>query len=77
MKNAAITRAGMTPCRSPSVEQALRELALTAVTEACVSGLCDLCPCQADPCKLVGQQWADSHLPSLLGKEKNQKGAKP
>jgi hypothetical protein len=39
VNDAAIVNAGMAPCRSPSVEKALRELAQMPATEACVSGL--------------------------------------
>ena len=69
MKDTAIARVGMTPCRSPSVEEALRELAQMAVTEACVSGLCDMCLFQAGLCTIVGQHWEDSHPSGRSGKQ--------
>jgi len=60
VNDAAIVSAGMPPCCSRSVEKALRELAQMAVTEACVSGLCDICLYQAGLCNIVGQHWEDS-----------------
>lgn len=71
MKDVAIAGAGMTPCRSPSLEKALRELAQLAVTEACVSGSCDLCLFQTDPCNMVGQYREDSHPSGRSGEKKN------
>jgi len=56
----AITKAVMAPCRSPSVEKALRELAQMPVTEACVSGLCDLCLYQKALCNVIGKQGDDA-----------------
>ena len=53
MTDENIAVAGMPPYQSPSVAQALQELAHMAVTEACVSGLCDIClaqqGCLCDP----------------------------
>ena len=53
MTDENITVADMPPYQSPSVEQALQALAHMAVTEACVSGLCDIClaqqRCLCDP----------------------------
>ena len=60
MNDGAKARAGLAPCRSPSVERALRELAQMPVTEACVSGLCDICLYQTGLCNMVGQYWTDS-----------------
>lgn len=71
MNDATIVSGGTIPYRSPSVEEALRELTQLAVTEACVSGLCDICLCQnqTGPCNIVGQRWQDSH-PSRRSGEK-------
>lgn len=55
-----ITKAVIAPCRSPSVEEAARELGRIPVTEACVSGLCDLCLYQMDLCNVIGKQSDDS-----------------
>jgi hypothetical protein len=60
VKNVAIVGAGTTPGRSPLVEKALRELAQMPLTEACVSGLCDICLYQAGLCNMVGKHWADA-----------------
>ena len=71
MKDVAIVGVGLAPCRSPSVEKALRELAQLAVTEACVSGSCDICLFQTDPCNIVGQHWEDSHPSGRSGEKRN------
>jgi hypothetical protein len=63
----AIVGAGTDSNRSPSVEQALRELAQLAITEACLSGLCDMCLYQTDACSIFGQHREDSHLSRLPG----------
>ncbi len=68
MNDVAGVGAGMAPCCSPSVEKALRELAQMALTEACVSGLCDLCLYQTGLCTIVGQPGEDSHLSRRSGK---------
>ena len=48
---------GIVPCRSPALENALRELARMPVTEACLSGLCDICClCRTDLCLTAGRQ---------------------
>lgn len=47
--------------RSPSVEQASLDWAQLAVTEACLSGVCNMCLCQPDACDLFGQHCEDSH----------------
>lgn len=60
MNNVAIVSASTAPCRSPSVDKALRELAQIPLTEACVSGLCDMCLYQTGLCDIVGKHWADS-----------------
>jgi len=60
MNDAAVVRAGMAPCRSPLVEKALRELAQMPGTEACVSGLCDICLYQKELCDIVGRHAANS-----------------
>ena len=68
MDGVPIMSAGRAPCRSPSVEKALRELAQMAVTEACVSGLCDICLYQKDLCMIVGQHGEGSHPSRPSGK---------
>lgn len=62
MNDVAIVNASTDPCRSPSVDKALRELAQMPLTEACVSGLCDMCLYQTGLglCNIVGKHWADS-----------------
>jgi hypothetical protein len=65
MEDPAIVGASMGPNRSPSVQQALRELAQMAITEACLSGLCDMCLYQTDACTIFGRHWEDSPLPRL------------
>ena len=63
MDDPAIVGASMGPYRSPSVEQALRELAQMAITEACLSGLCDICLYQTDGCDFAGK-WREDTLQS-------------
>ena len=69
MTDANIAVAGMPPGRSRPIEKALHELAHVAVTEACVSGLCDICleqpTCRRD---VFGPPWRDSHSPRRSGK---------
>jgi hypothetical protein len=60
VKNVANVSAGMAPYRYPSVEKALRELAQMPLTEACVSGLCDICLYQTGLCNIVGKNREDS-----------------
>jgi hypothetical protein len=60
VNDVAIVNAGTAPSRSPSVDKALRKLAQMPLTEACVSGLCDMCLFQTGLCNMVGQHWADS-----------------
>ena len=60
MNTVAVVNASTPPCRSPSVDQALRELAQMPLTEACVSGLCDMCLYQTGLCNIFGKHWADS-----------------
>ena len=71
MDDVAIVSAGMVPCRSRWPEKALRELPQVTITEACVSGLCDICLYQAGLCNIVclyqpgnivGPHREDSHL---------------
>ncbi len=68
MNDVPIVSVGVAPCRSASVEKALRELAQMAVTEACVSGLCDICLYQTDLCMIVHRRWEDSHPSRRSGK---------
>jgi hypothetical protein len=63
VEDPAIVGASMGPYRSPSVEQALREFAQMAITEACLSGLCDMCLCQTDACDFAGK-WREDTLQS-------------
>ena len=69
MTDENIVVAGMPPCQSRSVEKALQELAHMAVTEACVSGLCDMCleqqTCGRD---IFGAPWSNSHSSRRWGK---------
>ena len=68
MNEGDIVKAGIAPCRSPSVEKALQELAQTPVTEACMSGLCDICLYQTDLCTIVGPRRENSHPFGRSGK---------
>ena len=68
MNFAAIASPGTAPCRFPSVEKALQELAKTPVTEACMSGLCDICLYQKDLCTIVGPHRENSHPFGRSGK---------
>jgi hypothetical protein len=68
VNNVAVVNASTAPCRSPSVDKALRELAQMPLTEACVSGLCDMCLYQTDLCNIVGKHWADSQPSGRSGK---------
>lgn len=61
MNDLPIVSAGVAPCRFLSVEKALRELSQLAVTEACVSGSCDICLFQTGFCMMAGQHWENSH----------------
>lgn len=63
MNDPAIESAGMGPRRSPSVEQALRELAQLAITEACLSGVCDMCLYLPGGCMIAGL-WREDSLQS-------------
>lgn len=69
MNDVAIVNASTAPCRSPSVDKALRELAQMPLTEACVSGLCDICLYQTG-CNIVGKNWADSQPSRRSGEYK-------
>ncbi len=59
MNDGAVVGRG-TQYRSPAVERALRELAQMPVTEACVSGLCDMCLYQASLCDVICQPGENS-----------------
>ncbi len=63
MDDPAIVGASVGPTRSPWVEQALRELAQMAITEACLSGICDICLFQTDGCEIAGK-WREDALQS-------------
>jgi len=61
MDTIATLSAGRASCRSPLVEEASRDLVEMEVTEACQSGLCDICPYQGtDLCPIFGQNAGDS-----------------
>jgi hypothetical protein len=60
VNDVAIVNASTAPCCSPSIDKALKELAQMPLTEACVSGLCDMCLYQTGLCNIVGKHWADS-----------------
>jgi hypothetical protein len=66
----AITSASKASRASKPVEKALQGLADVPVTEACVSGSCDICLYQKDPCSIVGQTWENSHPSSRSGEKK-------
>ena len=68
MNDVPIVSVGRAPCRSAPVEKALQELARMAVTEACVSGLCDMCLYQTGLCMIVRRRWEDSHPSRRSGK---------
>ena len=53
MNDITIASGDMPSPRSRSVEKALQELAQMAVTEACVSGLCDVCLYRSDLCNIL------------------------
>ncbi len=57
-----VLTAGRTSCRSRSGEKAFRGLAEMVVTEACLSGLCDICLYHGTGlCSIFAQDWGDSH----------------
>jgi len=65
-----ITNVDRIPRRSPSAEKALQQLTNLPVTEACVSGSCDICLNQAGPCDVIGQGQENSHPSSRPEKNK-------
>jgi hypothetical protein len=63
-------------CRSPLVDKALQDLAEMAVTEACLSGLCDFCLYHGTGlCTIFGRQWEGSRPSGHPRKPKNSSGA--
>ena len=61
MNGLASAAAGTPRSRTRFIEETLRELAHMPVTEACVSGLCDIClACQTCFCESVGRPWKES-----------------
>ncbi len=69
MTDEHIVGAGTPPGRSGPVEKALQELAHMAATEACVSGLCDLCLAQPRClCDAAGAPWRDPPSAGRSGK---------
>ena len=76
MDETAIVSEGRTSCRSQFVETALGDLAEMAVTEACLSGLCDICLYDGTGlCTIFGQDRGDSHPSRRPRKQKNKSGA--
>jgi hypothetical protein len=61
VNDAPIARVGRAPYRSTLVEKALQELSQMAVTEACVSGSCDICVFQTDLCMMANQHGENPH----------------
>ena len=61
VNDATIACQGIARCPSPAVEKALRELAQMPVTEACLSGLCDICLYQTGLCMIFSQHGEDSY----------------
>jgi len=70
MNDLALVSAGMTPGRSRLVEEALGELAHMAVTEACVSGLCDICLYHTDLCNMLACSGGIQTHPDIRGSNK-------
>jgi len=76
MDEIAIVSEGRTSCRSQFVEKGLGDLAEMAVTEACLSGLCDICLYDGTGlCAIFGQNWGDSRPARRPTKQKNTSGA--
>ena len=71
MNDVTIASAGIPPCGSSSFEKAWREWAQVPVTEACVSGLCDICLYQTGLCMIFSQPGDDSYKSSRSAEQKN------
>lgn len=69
--NGLASAATVTPLsRTRLIEETLRELAQMPITEACVSGLCDIClACQTCLCDSAGQPWKESDSSRRSGGE--------
>jgi len=68
VNDAGSVSAGMTPGRFRSVENAFQEVRQMPVTEACLSGLCDICLYQNGLCSFDDWHWEDSHSSTRSGK---------
>lgn len=66
---------GTPPSYFSSSERALRELARIPLTEACVSGLCDVCLYGPDVCMIAGRRRHDSQSSISSAWQKNKSGA--
>jgi hypothetical protein len=75
LKGARNPELGTAPSRFPSIERALRELAHVPLTEACVSGLCDVCLYGRDVCMIAGRGRQDPQSSVSLAGQKNKSGA--
>lgn len=71
MNDVTIATVGIAPCRFPWVEKALREVWQMPITEACVSGLCDICPYQAGLCMVATHDAEDSPSSRHSAEQKN------
>lgn len=71
MHDVTIVSEDIAPYRSPSIERLSRELAQMPLTEACVSGLCDICLYQAGLCMTFGQHGEDPHKSRHSAEQKN------
>lgn len=71
MNEVTIASGGISPCRSPSLEQAQRELSQMPVTEACVSGLCEICIYQTGLCMVFGRRGENPERIQAFGGAKN------
>ena len=71
MNEVAAVSGGMVPYRSPSVEKTSQDLKRMAVTEACASGLCDICLYQTGLCTILGQHRGNSYPFRRSGEEVN------
>ena len=70
MSDENLVVAGMPPGQSQTIAEALQELARLPVTEACVSGACEVCLArQTCLCMTFGGPWrGDIHVPFGPGK---------
>ncbi len=76
MNDIAIAGAAMNSCRFRSDEKPLRDLMEIAVTEACLSGLCEICLYQGTAqCIIFGQDRGMRRHPGARRSQKNKSGA--